>query len=220
MQNARSEGRPVLRLLLGAACLLVVLLALEYHFGVSREPGSNRSIPPAARGVPSERTHATAALVPDAATADRETEVILARPLFTQSRRPAAVAVAGPSEPRLAGIIIGPNGRRAIFAGEGDARGTVAAAGQDAGSWKVLAIEPNAVRVSGPDGVRVLRPSRGAGTGDGDAASAGTQPALPAHPSILDLLRARPAPFGATPGPAVPVPSPAAAAAAMGANPQ
>lgn len=198
-----------LRPLLAVACMLVVLLAVEYHVGVSREHALNQSIVPAA-GTAGKSRSRPAVPAPDAAAAARQMEVVLARPLFTQSRRPVATALAGPSEPRLAGIIVGPSGRRAIFAGENDARGTVAAVGQDAGSWKVLAIEPDAVQVSGPDGPRTLRPSRGSGD------PVGAAPPLPAHPSILDLLRARPLPFGGggAPGSAV-IPSPAAARAAI-----
>ena len=88
--------------------------------------------------------------------------------------------------------MVGPAGRRAIFAGSGDARGVVVAAGQQAGAWHVVAINADSVRVLGPEGPRVLRPSRD-DDAHGAAPAAGT---LPPHPSILDLLRNRPLQLG------------------------
>ncbi len=186
------QPRPLLLLAAACACLLVGLLALEYHSAVIREMRLPLPSSPAASGRAASAVHE--AVLPDPAHVRDWTATILARPLFSQSRRPAATVTSGPQRPRLAGIVVGPAGRRAIFAGSGDARGVVAAAGQQAGAWRVVSIDADSVRVLGPEGPRVLRPSRDDSShGGAAAAAAGT---LPPHPSILDLLRNRPLQLG------------------------
>ncbi|MCQ8239513.1 hypothetical protein [Rhizosaccharibacter radicis] len=126
---------------------------------------------------------------PGAARVDEWVTAILARPLFDPKRRPPSVAAAGPAEPRLAGILLMPKGRFALFAGENDSRGTLVAVGGEAGSFHVDRIDPDQVSVSGPDGTKTLRPRFSETTGDAGASAAAT--GMPAHPSILDLLRGR-----------------------------
>ncbi|MCQ8279325.1 hypothetical protein NFI95_12820 [Acetobacteraceae bacterium KSS8] len=167
----------------GAALFLLLVLALELHAGLA---GSAVPVPPARAGDETSRPEPVSAFVSLEAVEESE-RVILARPVFSPQRRPPSVAVAGPQQPRLSGIIVGPNGRRAIFAGAGDARGTVVDVGGQAGAWRVLAINDHAVRVSGPDGVRTLHPSRDKAAAADDASPGGD----PSHPSILDLLRSR-----------------------------
>lgn len=168
--------------------MLVGLLALEYHSGVAREMSLAH---PSDLVVTPAHPDATTDASPVPAPVQDWTRTVLARPLFSPSRRPAATIAAGPQQPRLAGIVMGPSGRRAIFAGEGDARGIVAGVGQQAGAWQIRAIDENTVQVLGPEGPRTLTPSRDSAThADDDGSGPGT-PALPAHPSILDLLRNR-----------------------------
>lgn len=191
--TTRAGTRLLLGLAAGCACALVAALAVEYHSGVIREtplllpptqPASPASPPGSpAPADPSRNAGSVASQVGD------WTRIALARPLFSPSRRPAAVAQAGPQQPRLTGIVLGPAGARAIFAGAGEARGTIAAVGQQAGGWRVLAIGAGGVQVSGPSGVRTLHPTRDATVHD-DNPVAGS--GLPPHPSILDLLRSRP----------------------------
>ncbi len=183
------QPRPLLLLAAACACLLVGLLALEYHSAVIREMRLPLPSAPAASGRAAPVTRE--AVLPDPAHVRDWTGTVLARPLFSASRRPAATVTSGPQQPRLAGIVVGPAGRRAIFAGSGDARGSVVAAGQQAGAWHVVSIEADSVRVVGPDGPRVLRPSR-----DDSARSGAAAGTLPPHPSILDLLRNRPLQLG------------------------
>jgi hypothetical protein len=86
----------------------------------------------------------------------------LARPLFTQGRRPNShgVAVAGlQGLPRLAGVIVAPSGRSAIFADGGVTTPIVAAEGTQLGRYRVQSIEAGQVTVLGPEGTRVLHPS-------------------------------------------------------------
>jgi hypothetical protein len=81
---------------------------------------------------------------------------ILARPLFEPSRRPPAGAgVTGEVLPRLAGVIIGPDLRRAIFV---PAKGSaiVVPEGGRAGGYEIRSIGPNEVVLSGPDGERSI----------------------------------------------------------------
>jgi hypothetical protein len=93
------------------------------------------------------------------------TASITERPLFNPSRRPpsapAVAAVAGAESdrlPRLTGVIIGPAGGRAIFAGA-DGKSHSAAEGDAIGAFQVRTIDPGAVTLSGSGGDRVLHPT-------------------------------------------------------------
>jgi hypothetical protein len=88
---------------------------------------------------------------------------ILARPLFSLDRRPAAETVAArstglPGLPRLTGILIGPFGRQAIFAADGR-KPVVVEEGARIDAYTVKSIDVAQVRLLGPDGERVLNPS-------------------------------------------------------------
>ena len=87
---------------------------------------------------------------------------VLARPLFSQSRRPDAAPadpVAHASEPvRLAGVVIDPAGKRAIFALR-DTKPVVAVEGSRVGDFVVRSIEPGRVVVEAESGLRTLKPS-------------------------------------------------------------
>ncbi len=124
---------------------------------------------------------------------------ILARPLFALDRRPSAVpapggalAAGGAEPPRLAGILIGPAGRSAIFAGAEEGP-VVLREGGMIGSYTVRDITPAQVTVLGPAGPQVLRPAfdgappsaRPAGPAAGSEASFARTPV----PSGLDILR-------------------------------
>lgn len=200
--RAGSAGtRPLRWLAAGCACALVAVLALEYHFGATREMRlayqPSHAVPIPVWAAPSSAEDAS----PSPPRVQEWTRVVLARPLFSASRRPASVVVAGPQEPRLAGIVVGPSGRRAIFAGADGARGTIAGIGQQAGGWRVQAIDATSVQVIGPAGLRTLRPARDTGAHVEDG---GGMPLMSAHPSILDLLRGRSMQLG--PG-SMPIPS-------------
>jgi hypothetical protein len=87
---------------------------------------------------------------------------ILARPLFSPDRRPAAdmatTAVAGvASLPRLTGILVGPFGRSAIFASKGS-KPIVLGEGGRIDTYTVRSIDAAQVRLDGPNGVQRLRP--------------------------------------------------------------
>ena len=116
---------------------------------------------------------------------------LLERPVFSPGRRPdSAPAVPGtpapgrPEPPRLAGILMTPGGRRAIFAaGTTEGRGTVVSEGGTVGSWRVDAIRAGDVQLSGPDGRRTIRPSFS------NLPPAPALAAAPQEPSLLPPLQ-------------------------------
>ena len=164
-------------------CVLAGLILLEVRAGVPRHTLPLVTAP----APPSIRTVASAGV---AALALQEwTQTILARPLFSPSRRPGHAAAVSAVVPRLAGIIIDAKGARAIFANPGDVRAIIAGAGAHAGPYLIRAVAASGVSVIGPDGPQVLHPSY-----DQNGSSAeGASPTPPSSgtPSILDLLRTR-----------------------------
>ena len=113
------------------------------------------------------QTRATTAITSTPQPATNHTRdwvtAVLARPLFSPDRRPAAdvASVAGsslPGLPRLAGILVGPFGRSAIFAADGS-KPIVVQEGGHVGAYTVRSIEMAQVRLVGPDGGQVLNPS-------------------------------------------------------------
>ncbi|MGI3775963.1 MAG: hypothetical protein ACRYGC_01610 [Janthinobacterium lividum] len=163
--------RPLLLLGLLAA-MLAAALALELRDtapdAAGTQPAGSRAAPtaeaapPAAADAAPDRTEALAA-------------AILARPLFEQDRRPVAETQAGPvadGDARLAGILISPDGRAAIFAPADGGRPTVLREGAALGALTVRAIAPGAVTVLSHGKEQVMHPSFA-------ASSATTTPAPP-----------------------------------------
>jgi hypothetical protein len=123
---------------------------------------------------------------------------VLARPLFSSTRRPPQSA---PSEAatdsdlagtRLTGIVTQPGRRLAIFAVKGDKPLRVAE-GDDVSGWRIESITPREVSLSGPSGTKTLQPKNDPGlapppgqppTGGRfptpPAANAGVRPPIPA----------------------------------------
>ncbi|WP_342629383.1 hypothetical protein AAC691_06420 [Nguyenibacter vanlangensis] len=119
--------------------------------------------------------------LPDAARIDAWRQTVLARPLFSPSRRPATAQGAAAGTPRLAGIVVSGGRRHAIFMIPGQDRGQVADIGATVGPWRVVAIEGGAVRVRGAGGEQSLRPDRDRGAdlrpaGPSSGASPASQP--------------------------------------------
>ncbi|WP_428390404.1 hypothetical protein [Lichenicoccus sp.] len=163
-------------------CVLAGLILLEVRAGVPRH-----TLPVVAALPPPSTPIAVSAGV--AAPALQEwTQTILARPLFSPSRRPGHAAAVSTVVPRLAGIIIDAKGARAIFASPGDARAIIVGAGAHAGPYLIRAVAASGVSVIGPNGPQMLHPSY-----DQDSSAGAASPAPPSTgtPSILDLLRAR-----------------------------
>jgi hypothetical protein len=88
------------------------------------------------------------------------------RPLFRPDRKPPRPApepapptqAADAALPRLAGVVVGPAGRRAIFAGA-DGKPAVAVEGGSLGRFTVKTITPGRVTLFGPEGDIDLRPT-------------------------------------------------------------
>lgn len=135
---------------------------------------------------------------------------VLARPLFSRTRRPPQEAEAGaaPDKPpplRLTGTLVSQAGRQAIFAPATGGKALAAGVGSRVGVFTVAAIAAGEVTVLDPDGgAQVLRPRADPAV---RAAAAPAVPAAPAAataqaapPSVLDLLRDIPG-EGTKPGP-------------------
>jgi hypothetical protein len=141
-----------------AAVVLIATIGLE--LGVdSGEAGALSGLAP--------RPAKPALPEPSAGSQDRGQEwaaTILARPLFNRDRRP----VANPGDnapqttkglPRLAGILVSPLGRTAIFAASDGGKPIAVPEGGRLGELIVQAIEFGQVTMSGPEGQRILQPS-------------------------------------------------------------
>lgn len=110
--------------------------------------------PAAARAAVSERVPARVPV---------RIEAMLARPLFAPGRAPfrgdhAAAPAAAMAPPRLTGLIVAEQRGRAIFAGP-DGKPVVLGEGGRLGPFTVVAVRPDGVDLSGPPGLRTLRPS-------------------------------------------------------------
>jgi len=87
----------------------------------------------------------------------------LARPLFAPDRRPRAaakVAARAPAVlPRLTGVLIYGDNRRAFFAGVDGAKAGPTSEGAEVADFRIQKIEAGQVVLLGADGVRVVRPT-------------------------------------------------------------
>jgi hypothetical protein len=94
---------------------------------------------------------------------DEAASVVLGRPLFSETRRPAKLAktdgpdASGLRNKRLTGIVINSNHRLAIFAVSG-AKPLVRTEGEMVDEWRLDTIAPREVSLSGPDGTATLMP--------------------------------------------------------------
>jgi hypothetical protein len=137
--------------LTGLAVVLAGTLAVE----VVRPVGDSVGVPVLA--VPERAVPRVAVEVPV------DVDGVLGRPLFAPSRRAPAVAIAPVGTvavrevPRLTGVILGPDGGRAIFVDGGGGKAVAVGDGGRVGSYVVQSIAEDAVVVAGPDGRVVLR---------------------------------------------------------------
>ncbi|MBV9735700.1 MAG: hypothetical protein JO209_07295 [Acidisphaera sp.] len=133
---------------------------------------------------------------PAQAAWDALVATILARPLFSVSRRPAQESPVAADQtasalPRVAGVLVGPSQRIAIFAAaDGQNKPTVVAEGDRVAGFLVRSIAPGEVTLLGPQGTRVLRPSFAGGSPATDEEAAlprltgprATPPSAPTEP--------------------------------------
>jgi hypothetical protein len=174
--------------------MLAATILLEYRGGANDAGALSPNLPAPSHPASVSRNPSPAVQPGGVSAAMLEgwVRTILDRPLFSPSRRPGQVAVASTELPRLAGIIIGPDGARAIFASSGGARAIVAGAGAHAGPYLIRAVDPTGVSVIGPNGPELLHPAYDRNAVRGSAAPGYQAPGSGSgQGSILDLLRAR-----------------------------
>ena len=166
--------------------------------GDAPAPGATRALPAVAVKPASD----------DSQRRRDELAMILARPVFSQTRRPKeepgqpAPAAAAPAAglPRMSAILINGETRSAIFDSNG--KTTVLSEGGRLGAFTIQSIEPQKVTLIGPDGKRVVRTafSNEAPPAPGPAGfPALMPPGLPPPPSAIVLPPGTPT-FGAQPG--------------------
>lgn len=165
------------------ASALVLALAMAAGIALELAPafGDREEPPPAASTIlPIVPGQTRAAGVPE-----RQAATALSRPLFRPGRRPYAPdAPDAPSgtetarAPRLAGIVLTPTNKAAIFAADGS-RPTVRSEGGRIGPFEVLLIEAGRVTLAGPAGLQVLHPA---------AMAELALPSWPDRPTIQRLL--------------------------------
>ena len=142
---------------------------------------------------------------------------ILARPLFSSSRRPPQSAAAGASadsdfaDTRLAGILTEPGRRIAIFAVSGDKPLRVAE-GDAVSGWRIESITPREVSLSGPTGTKTLQPKLDPNLAPPPNQPVAAKPAgrLPAPPGAARPGTPAAAAGVVQPSPAVPINNPGA----------
>lgn len=167
----RTLGLPVLAVALAG---IVGLELLQPFAQASTNPAPAVLIPNQPSHQPAPRAHI-------------DIDAILARPLFTQSRRaPAAPAapvekVAAVETPRLTGVILSPSGGRAIFTLH-EGKPVVVADGGRIGDDVVKSITSDTVFLTGPTGRRTLRIT--------------PDPEIRAKPHIVQAVNASPPPSG------------------------
>lgn len=170
------------RLLTLVAVALTALIAIELF--VTSGGDSDIAAPQAAQT-------AETAPVADTQSPAEYAGTILARPLFRADRKPYMtndqdVSTAPIDLPRLTGILLASDVKRAIFAPDGSDKPIVVTEGESVGSWRVQEITPDSVTMTGPDGTRRIRPKFAAN-------------AMPATPPDIAAPAPEPMP-GPTPG--------------------
>lgn len=149
--------RLALIILLAGCGLFAAILAVEItaspaaqtEIAARRSPPRAEPLPPTAKA---ERVPRSDAMVAE----------ILARPLFSATRRPppkndTPIGDSGLADTRLAGIVTTPGHRFAIFAPNG-AKLLVVNEGDTISGWHIEKITPREVSLTGPTGTKTLQP--------------------------------------------------------------
>ena len=143
-------------------CVGAQLLSVLYHqhFG----PGADPEV--SAAELPAALILAPAEVMPGSADLGSGwVAAVLARPLFEPRRRPPVIADGTPLQPlpRLAGVVVGPFGKRALFVGADGGNPHWVKEGDAIDSYVVQSIMSGQAILLGPGGQRVLRPTFDAG---------------------------------------------------------
>jgi general secretion pathway protein N len=148
-------SRLILFLLIAGCVLLGAIVFVELQPAGANDPATAELLPrpelaPAKRPAQTPRT-------------DEMVATILARPLFSNTRRPPANASTGASpdsdlaDTRLAGILTEPRRRVAIFVINGE-KPLKVSEGDAVSGWRIENITPREVSLSGPGGNKTLQP--------------------------------------------------------------
>lgn len=152
------ERRPLASLLVLLAALAATI-SLELQTAPGEEQDVTLLLPP----TPSQASGRTDAVAPPPEQYEGWTAVALARPLFAPNRRPRAAASTATQAPtvlpRLTGVVIYGEYRRAIFTGAGGAKPVPASERANVVGYTVQSIKAGQVTLAGPGGTQVLRPS-------------------------------------------------------------
>ena len=150
-----TERLPIYTLLFGCG-LFGAVIFLE----LTSNPGGGKM----AIAVPKRPAPVLAAAAPQRKEAlDKLVTVILARPLFSPTRRPAADSGGGANpdvalaDARLTGIITQEKLRLAIFAIRGK-KPLALSVGDSVSGWRIESISPKAIALRGPGGLRTVEP--------------------------------------------------------------
>jgi hypothetical protein len=181
-----------MRLLGTVLGVLTLVLLLEWVWPT----GSYEAGPPVGLLLPHDGPRARV----QARAASAWAESVLARPLFSISRRPPKVqasagTAAAPDQARLSGILIGRFGKRAIFAPEGGGKPLVLGEGASVNESTIRSIEPNQVVLTSGT---VLIPSF-------DKNRVPSQPYVPPFQPPMQGFPQPPFPNGQLPGGAFPM---------------
>jgi len=152
------ERRPLV-VLLGLWAGLAATIAFELQRGSREEQYVTSDRPPTA----SQTSGRTGPVAAPPEQQGKWAAVAIARPLFAPDRRPraaAGVATRAPAVlPRLTGVMISAENRRAIFDSVDGAKSSLVSEGTVVAEFRVQKIEVGRVILLGPDGARVVRPS-------------------------------------------------------------
>jgi hypothetical protein len=148
----RNDRSPRHRML-GREHFLVVALPFEFRSNLSTTTEPEK---------PSRKPDEAPAVQNDRPAIGQLTATILARPLFSPTRRPPETDAADNSatslsDMRLTGILITPDQRLAIFAPAG-AKPLVRSEGEMLGDWRIESIADQSVSLTGPTGATSLEP--------------------------------------------------------------
>jgi hypothetical protein len=195
------SDRLMLILLLAGSVLFGAIFVHEIRAGGHEPTATARIAPrpdPPAPPPPSPRLRRSEPIAP-----------ILARPLFSSTRRPPQVADSGPtdtglSDTRLTGILIAPGRHLAIFAPNGSKLLSLTE-GQTMSGWRIDSITPTEVSLSGPDGTKTLQPKFDPNLAPPTPPQPEAAPPPPTPPNVAQRLGIRAAPGVVLPQPGAPV---------------
>jgi hypothetical protein len=148
-----------MRPILGLVCLLsAAAIGGELWYGVGGATDRAMLQRPPVQAV-TKRATEHAALTEGV---DQWVDVALARPLFAPDRRPVAGSrTAEAGLPRLAGVIVSPSDKVAIFQSAGVTKPVSVRHGETVNGWLVTMIEANSVSLRKAASTLVLRPEFG-----------------------------------------------------------